>query len=351
MDHATGFPTNGHPVYPQAALLLASKLDHHDPQNVVNRGTAEQNANIRNMLLGNASRTEILLSVQTHQASKKAGIHQILDNLSELSTEELCLMIRANERLLPPVLKEHANLKRKMSQDPDEGPATSPQSAERPRKTSKGKKPIQEKPVKDTSRVMPYGCPGYGGTCQEHKKRRWTSKTKFLDHFMTKHPEEYKNIDRCGVADGFKCLECKKRNSSLGVNTGVVTSSHIRELAVHIWNDHMIPRTTMVHVQTGEVGVKDEPEESFDLRYDEPGGTELGDELEGFSAIEKDEVKPGEPTGTQYEQACNAGFHAFLCGDIGSDSVNLGEFDLGTDAVFSDFFDLNGYFGGMVSAV
>jgi hypothetical protein len=96
MDHATGFPTNGHPVYPQAALLLASKLDHHDPQNVVNRGTAEQNANIRNMLLGNASRTEILLSVQTHQASKKAGIHQILDNLSELSTEELCLMIRAN---------------------------------------------------------------------------------------------------------------------------------------------------------------------------------------------------------------------------------------------------------------
>ena len=239
-----------------------------------------------------------------------------------------------------------------MSQDPDEGPAPFPQSAERPRKTSKGKKPIREKPVKDTSRVMPYGCPGYGGTCQEHKKRRWTSKTKFLDHFMTEHPEEYKNIDRCGVAEGFKCLECKKRNSSLGVNTGVVTSSHIRELAVHIWNDHMITRTTMVHVQTGEVGVKDEPEESFDLRYDEPGGIELGDELERFLAIEKDEVKPEESSGTQHEQICDVEPDASSCSDVGSDSNIPGEFDFGTDAVFSDyFFDLNGYFGGMVPSV
>ena len=96
MNHAIGFPTNGHPAYPQAALVLASKLDHHDPQIVVNGGTAKQNANIRNMLLANASGAEILLSVQTHQASKKAGIHQILDNLSELSMEELRQIIRAN---------------------------------------------------------------------------------------------------------------------------------------------------------------------------------------------------------------------------------------------------------------
>ena len=252
-------------------------------------------------------------------------------------------------------------LKRKMSEDPDEEPAPSPQSAERPRKTLKGNKPVQEKPAKDTSRVMPYGCPGYGDTCQEHKKRRWTSKTKFLDHFMMEHLEEYshfmmehleeyRSIDHCGVANGFKCLECKKRNSSFGVNTGVVTSSHIRELAVHVWNDHMIPRTTMIHVQTGEVGVKDEPKESFDLRYDEPGGTNLGDELGSFLGIEKVEVKPGEPLGTQYEQVCDAGLDAFLCGDIGSDSFNFGEFDFGTDAIFSDFFDLNKYLGGMVSA-
>ena len=96
MDHAIGFHTNGRPVYSQAALVLASKLGHYDPQIVMNRGTTKQNANIRNMLLANASGADILLSVQTHQASKKAGIHQILDNLSELSTEELRLMIRAN---------------------------------------------------------------------------------------------------------------------------------------------------------------------------------------------------------------------------------------------------------------
>ena len=96
MDHAIGFHTNGRPVYSQAALVLASKLDHHDPQIVVNKGTKKQSANIRNMLLANASGADILLSVQTHQASRNAGIHQILDNLSELSTEELRQIIHAN---------------------------------------------------------------------------------------------------------------------------------------------------------------------------------------------------------------------------------------------------------------
>ena len=96
MNHAVGFPTKGHPVYPHAALVLASKLGHHDPQIVMSRGTAKQNANIRNMLLANASGADILLSVQTHQASRNAGIHQILDNLSELSTEELRQIIHAN---------------------------------------------------------------------------------------------------------------------------------------------------------------------------------------------------------------------------------------------------------------
>ncbi|CAI9634148.1 unnamed protein product [Alternaria burnsii] len=351
MDHATGFPTNGHPVYPHAALVLASKLGHHDPQIVMSRGTAKQNANIRNMLLANASGADILLSVQTHQASRNAGIHQILDNLSELSTEELRQIIHANERLLSPVLKADVNLKRKMSEDPDEEPAPSPQSAERPRKTLKGKKRIQEKLVKDTSRVMPYGCPGYGGTCQEHKKRRWTSKTKFLDHFMTEHPEEYKSIDRCGVVDGFKCLECKKRNSSFGVDTGVVTSTHIRELAVHVWHDHMISRTTVVHVQRGEVGVKDEPKESFDIRYNESGGTGLGDQNQSSMTIEKDEIKPAKSSGTEHEQTCDVGPDASLCCDVGSDSNILGEFDFGTDANFMDFFDLNGYFSGPLSDV
>jgi hypothetical protein len=252
-------------------------------------------------------------------------------------------------------LKADVNLKRKMSEDPDEGPAPSSQNTERPHKTLKGKKPNQEKSVKDTSRVMPYGCPGNGGTCQEHKKRRWTSKSKFLDHFIMEHLGEYKNTDCRGDSNGFKCLQCEERNSSFGVNTGVITSSHIREVAVHVWNDHMIPRTTMVHVQTREVGVKDEPKESFDICYNEPGGTEIGDELESSVTMYKDEVKPGEPLGTRYEQTCDGGLDAFLCcdigSDIGSDSVNLGEFDFGTDAVFSDFFDLNGYLGGMVSAV
>ena len=238
-----------------------------------------------------------------------------------------------------------------MSEDPDEEPALSPQSAERPRKTLKGKKRIQEKLVKDTSRVMPYGCPGYGGTCQEHKKRRWTSKTKFLDHFMTEHSEEYKSIDCCGIADGFKCLECRKRNSSFGVDTGVVTSTHIRELAVHVWHDHMISRTTVVHVQTGEIGVKDEPKESFDIRYDGSSGTGLGDHNQSSMTTEKDEVKPGESSCTQHEQTCDVGPDASSCCDVGSDSNIPGEFDFGADAVFSDFFDLNGYFGGMLSAV
>jgi hypothetical protein len=246
-------------------------------------------------------------------------------------------------------VKAHVNLKRKTSENPDEEPAPFPQNAKRPRKTLKGKKPIQEKPIKGTSRVMPYGCPGNGGTCEENKKRRWTSMAKFLDHFMTEHPEEYKSINHGGVAHGFQCLECKKRNSSFGVNTGMFTSTHPRELAVHVWHEHMIPRTTVVHVQTGEVEVKDEPKESFDIHYEEPGGIGLGDQLQSTVTTKKDEVKPGESSGTQHEQTCDAEPEASSCSDIGCDSHVPGGFDFGTDAVFPDFFDLNGYFSGPVS--
>jgi hypothetical protein len=89
MDHAIGFPNNRHPLYPQTTLALDSKADHHDPQTLENKGTAEQDTSIFNMLLANRSGEEYLLIVVTLPASKNAGIHRVHNDLSESQTEKL----------------------------------------------------------------------------------------------------------------------------------------------------------------------------------------------------------------------------------------------------------------------
>lgn len=160
MDHAIGFPANGSAVYSQTAPMLASKFDHHDPQLVENPGTAEQNANVRKMLLVKTSRADICSIVQIYKDLKKASIDQMQDNLSGLKRDELDQVICANTP------------KRKMSEDPDEAPASSPQHVKRSRKALEGKGPIHEKPAKVMLRVKAYGCPGDKNMCQGHKNRQ-----------------------------------------------------------------------------------------------------------------------------------------------------------------------------------
>jgi len=66
-----------------------------------------------------------------------------------------------------------------------------------------------------------YGCPGNAGRCLEHRNRQWRSKIQFWTHFET-HLQEYQ------ILEGYQCLECAKRYL------------HGRELAMHIWNAHMV---------------------------------------------------------------------------------------------------------------
>ena len=83
-----------------------------------------------------------------------------------------------------------------------------------------------------------YGCPGDEGRCIEHKHRAWRSFKSFYEHLEAQHLEEYKTYG------GLKCLECEKYNLFVGCHTVSPTYlSQGRDLARHIWDDHMTPET------------------------------------------------------------------------------------------------------------
>lgn len=82
-----------------------------------------------------------------------------------------------------------------------------------------------------------YGCPGDGGQCIEHENRAWRSLKSFFEHLKAQHLEEYK------THGGLKCLECEKNNLFAEYHTVSPTFPlQGRDLATHIWDDHMTPR-------------------------------------------------------------------------------------------------------------
>lgn len=75
-----------------------------------------------------------------------------------------------------------------------------------------------------------YGCPGQQGTCLEHRNRAWRSFVTFFEHVQTNHLGEFE------TPYGLMCLECVKRDNP---TSPIAYPSHGRELAKHIWTDHM----------------------------------------------------------------------------------------------------------------
>ena len=139
-----------------------------------------------------------------------------------------------------------------------------------------------------------YGCPGNAGKCEEHKSRQWRSKKGFLRHFAT-HLEEYETLD------GYQCLECERRKPTLHVvSSATEIFSHGRELATHMWFQHMVPFTTTKQVQgTAVLGIKKEFESSCDIQRAQAIGTGRDHGLHGRSARAKDDDPARESSGTQ----------------------------------------------------
>ncbi|KAI4674785.1 uncharacterized protein J4E84_010391 [Alternaria hordeiaustralica] len=114
---------------------------------------------------------------------------------------------------------------------------------------------------KPSARV--YGCLGDGGRCQERKHRYWRSKKEFGIHFET-HLEDYE------TPDGYKCPACEKRRLSPGIVSITTTSfSHGRDLAMHVWFEHMVPSTTSLQPQDTSLVAKDGLQEGSTARQDQ----------------------------------------------------------------------------------
>ncbi|USP74935.1 hypothetical protein yc1106_02209 [Curvularia clavata] len=322
---------------PQTAPMLACGPIPHDPQLGENPGTAEQNANVCSMLLANMSRELIHSIIQTHKKSEEVGDHDELDHLSKLTKEQLDQVISANE--LPPsqpLVEAHLDPKRKMSQGPDEEPAPCPQDAKRPRKAPTGKGPVQEKLAKDTSRVKRYGCPGNTKTCQAYMNRQWTSQLSFVHHFEDNHSEEFKSVDHLSNGTNFFiCCDCES-NQSLPTGTEVWKWRHLRQLAKHIYNNHLSP-TKSTHHHTNAMEANGQPEQPADTPHTNPSSTELKHQLQITANPGMDGVKPGEPSGTRYEHTSHA------------ETDNFSHSDTGTGPFIQDFLYSNDYLGGPAS--
>lgn len=128
------------------------------------------------------------------------------------------------------------------------------------------------------------------------------------------------------------------------------TSAHARDLAIHIYNAHIIHRTEWKSFPNA-VEVKDKPKEPSDIHCGKPGTTELEDQLQSTATPEMAEVKPGEPSGTPYEHINDAETGGFLLSDTGNESDVPEGFDFVTDIFLSHFIGLDDYSSGPVSKV
>jgi hypothetical protein len=76
-----------------------------------------------------------------------------------------------------------------------------------------------------------YGCPGQQGSCSEHRNRVWRSFVTFFEHLRLNHLGEFETS-----GGRLECLECVKWNKP---SEAARYPPYGRELAQHIWNDHM----------------------------------------------------------------------------------------------------------------
>ncbi|CAN9328765.1 unnamed protein product [Alternaria alternata] len=90
--------------------------------------------------------------------------------------------------------------------------------------------------VEKNKRLKGRGCPGDGGACR-FRNKRWTSRAKFLAHFM-EHEQEYENPNGQGGYDNYKCLSCEARNRRTNRNDNVVTKPCFREFGKHVFDEH-----------------------------------------------------------------------------------------------------------------
>jgi hypothetical protein len=76
-----------------------------------------------------------------------------------------------------------------------------------------------------------YGCLGQQGSCPEHRNLAWRSFLSFFKHIQAKHLGEFET-----PGGRLACLECAKWNNP---SKAARYPPFGRELAQHIWDDHM----------------------------------------------------------------------------------------------------------------
>lgn len=120
----------------------------------------------------------------------------------------------------------------------------SPRGKKRVRVNASDKEPkLPKSAIKKPNR---YGCPGNKWSClpeETRKRRAWTSLSKFYGHFQT-HLEEF------ATPEGLKCLECERSQLSPSSDPIVIFPVKGKELAKHIYDEHMVVRIRSSQHQT-----------------------------------------------------------------------------------------------------
>lgn len=159
--------------------------------------------------------------------------------------------------------------------------------------------------------MKPYGCPG--NNCQAHKNRQWPSELSFVQHYQDNHWKEFKDVDNV-----FICRDCES-NQSLPTGTEVWKWDSLRELAKHIYNNHLSLTKSTYH-QTNAVEANGQPIKPADTPHTNSSSTKLKYQLQITATPGMDDVKPGEPSGIRYQHTSHAETSNFSHSDIGINS-------------------------------
>ncbi|KAH6878491.1 hypothetical protein BKA58DRAFT_398536 [Alternaria rosae] len=261
------------------------------PQHTEAATTQRQNQAIFNFLSRGTDPKHILDYVENFRIMLLSGNFHDLAIMAEIPSEELAKRVEdVVSHSNPTTVVDPPKIKR---EPPDEKPNHPPTHADGSQKSKRAK-------LRDATNKKPqppvYGCLGNGGKCQERKHRYWRSKKEFRTHFET-HLEDY------DTPEGFKCPACEKRMLSPGIVSITTTSfSHGRDLAMHVWFEHMVPSTTSKQPQDTSLVAKGEPREGSTARQDEPRDLELGSHFQNTIEMEENGDEPWECPDTQHGQ-------------------------------------------------
>jgi len=161
---------------------------------------------------------------------------------------------------------------------------------------AKRKGPSAKAKIKRSNTPNPYGCSGYGDKCLERKNRQWRSKFEFWLHFAT-------HLKDSEALDGYICLQCGMESQSPDVVcTATEKYSHGRELAMHIWFEHMIPSTRPKRPQGAASAAVDGRKQRLDILRDWRNDTKQEHQSLGVVVGTGNGNRAGETSSIQHDQ-------------------------------------------------